>query len=100
MIGNFHIKTSLIYSDEISAQNSSTNVYLKLENSQPSGSFKIRGIGNMILKSNESGQLKQIISSSGGNAGLAVAYSSKQLKIKGKIFVPKSTPQQIIDKLK
>ena len=49
----FHIITPLIDSkiltDLSRTENESTQVYLKLENIQPSGSFKIRGIGNHIL---------------------------------------------------
>lgn len=49
-----HIKTPLAYSNEISLLTSQEgfkrDVYLKLDNCQPSGSFKIRGLGYMILK--------------------------------------------------
>ena len=55
-IAPFHLKTPLIRSAELSFLNSDakheTNVFLKLENSQPSGSYKIRGIGHMICKVN------------------------------------------------
>lgn len=47
-----HIETPLIRSHEISLKNSNNhferNIYLKLDNCQPSGSYKIRGIGNLI----------------------------------------------------
>lgn len=66
----FHVETPLIKSYELSLKNSnpehSTNVYFKLDNLQPSGSFKIRGIGNMIAQKFKTGEAKQIVASSGG----------------------------------
>ena len=44
-----HIQTPLIESYELSKQ-AGTTVYLKLENTQPSYTFKLRGIGNLITK--------------------------------------------------
>lgn len=72
---------------------------VKLENTQPSGSFKIRGIGHYIQKSIEKG-CDQVISSSGGNAGMAAAYSSKVMEIPATIVIPKSTPSFMVSKLK
>ena len=47
-----HLETPLLKSHELSVKNSKTgferDVYLKLDNCQPSGSFKIRGIGHLI----------------------------------------------------
>ncbi len=46
---DLHIKSPLVHSHELSLQ-TNRNFYLKLDNCQPSDSFKIRGIGHMILK--------------------------------------------------
>lgn len=46
MANHFHINTPLLESVSMS-KHVGTNVYLKMENSQPSGSFKIRGIGHL-----------------------------------------------------
>ena len=48
MMNRLHCKTPLILSTPISKERS-FNVWLKLENCQPSGSFKLRGIGNACL---------------------------------------------------
>lgn len=50
-----HLKTPLLFSHELSLSNSPIdgkrrNIYLKLDNCQPSGSFKIRGIGHLIYQ--------------------------------------------------
>ena len=49
--------------------------YIKMDNCQPSGSFKLRGLGYACQKALVLDGKKSFVSSSGGNAGLAVAYS-------------------------
>ena len=66
-------------------------VSLKMESMQPSGSFKNRGIGLLCQRSAESGA-KHFVISSGGNAGLAVAYSGRILNIPVTVIIPESTP--------
>ncbi|RYC59047.1 hypothetical protein CHU98_g7157, partial [Xylaria longipes] len=67
-----HIETPCIPSPELSRA-AGCNIYLKLENLQPSGSFKSRGIGRLMsesLLSSGTGRA-HFYCSSGGNAGLA-----------------------------
>lgn len=94
---NLHIKTPLIESPELN-KITGKKVYLKLENTQPSYSFKIRGIGMLCQKTVEQGK-SHFISSSGGNAGFAAAYAGKMLNIKTTVFVPTTTPQDTISKI-
>ncbi len=47
-----HMRTPLVLSQELSSLNEGANVYLKLDNLQPSGSFKIRGVGYMAVEVN------------------------------------------------
>ncbi|RZF55646.1 pyridoxal-phosphate dependent enzyme [Acinetobacter halotolerans] len=89
------MKTPLIRSSELSELNS-CNVWLKMESAQPTGSFKQRSIGNACLKYVEKGA-KKFISSSGGNAGISVAYMGKALNIPVTVIVPKTTSQKAID---
>jgi L-serine/L-threonine ammonia-lyase len=74
-------------------------VYLKMESMQPSGSFKNRGIGHICSAYAREGA-KVFISSSGGNAGLAVAYSGRMLNIPVKVVVPETTSSKMIEKIK
>lgn len=46
MAKHFHLSTPLLESDSMSKR-AGTTVYLKMENCQPSGSFKVRGIGHL-----------------------------------------------------
>jgi len=70
-----------------------------MEHLQPSGSFKTRGIGFACQKYFESGR-KNFVSSSGGNAGLAVAYSGRRLGAAVKVVVPESTSTRAIKLIK
>ncbi|ESO84621.1 hypothetical protein LOTGIDRAFT_236146 [Lottia gigantea] len=75
-------------------------VHLKLENLQPPGSFKLRGISYLCQKAINERNCKKLVCASGGNAGLATAYSAQQLKTPCTIVLPKSTPDHIADKLR
>lgn len=93
-----HIETPTIKSTPISKL-AGFDVYLKLENLQIPGSFKIRGIGNLISKAVERG-CKEIVCASGGNAGLAAAYAARQLNVPAIIVLPQTTPGFVADKLR
>src|SRR6185312_5082196 len=66
-------------------------VWLKYDALQPSGSFKLRGIGAVCEEYARQGKTR-FISSSGGNAGIAVAYAGRQLSISVTVVVPATTP--------
>jgi L-serine/L-threonine ammonia-lyase len=83
-----HIQTPLLSSRAL-AQTGQT-VLLKLEALQPPGSFKIRGIGLACQEYVRRGA-KRLISSSGGNAGIAVAYAGRRLSVPVMVVVPEST---------
>lgn len=89
------MKTPLIKSKNLSDLNS-CNVWLKMESSLITGSFKERSIGNACLQYVKNGA-KKFISSSGGNAGIAVSYMGNQLNIPVVVVVPKTTAQKAID---
>ena len=71
------------------------NVYLKLENMQLSGSFKLRGAFNKLLTLNKNEKEAGIITASSGNHAAAVTLAMGNLGVKGTIFVP-----EIIAKVK
>ncbi len=85
----FHIRTPLLHSRALSRPGQ--DVHLKLEALQPVGSFKLRGIGAACERAVSAGATR-LISSSGGNAGLAVAYAGSRLGAAVTVFVPGSTP--------
>ena len=90
-----HIETPLIESIPLSRLVKG-KVWLKIEALQPSGSFKLRGIGK-ACRTYVSEGAKRFISSSGGNAGIAVAYSGRKLGIPVTVVVPESTTKRAIE---
>lgn len=63
-------------------------VYLKLENMQRSGSFKIRGAFNSLLRLSEARRAAGLVTCSSGNHGRAVATAAGILDVRAEIFVP------------
>ncbi|WP_345831005.1 pyridoxal-phosphate dependent enzyme (plasmid) [Pantoea sp. BRR-3P] len=84
------IRTPLIHSLPLSQQ-SGCNIWLKMESSQPTGSFKLRSAGHTCNHYASRGA-KGFISSSGGNAGIAVAHSGRRLGLPVTVVVPETTP--------
>jgi L-serine/L-threonine ammonia-lyase len=87
-----HIETPLFESQALSIQ-AGRSVWLKLEALQPPGSFKIRGIGFACQEYARLGATR-FISSSGGNAGIAVAYAGRYLDIPVVVVVPETTTER------
>lgn len=85
-----HVETPLVQSLGLSRA-LGKHVWLKLDALQPSGSFKIRGIGLACETYRQQGK-KKFIASSGGNAGLAVAYAGRKLGVPVTVVIPRSTP--------
>ena len=85
-----HIETPYVESRTLS-ERSGRSIWLKFESAQPSGSFKLRGIGHACETYYARGA-QRFISSSGGNAGLAVAYAGRQLDVPVIVVVPETTP--------
>jgi len=70
------------------AKNSKHKVYLKLENELPTGSFKVRGALYALHVNMLQRPVAEVIASSTGNHGAAVAYAAKLLGVKARIFLP------------
>uniref|UniRef100_A0A7S0BTV5 L-serine ammonia-lyase n=1 Tax=Rhodosorus marinus TaxID=101924 RepID=A0A7S0BTV5_9RHOD len=97
-VERLHVRTPLVVNEKMSSV-LGVEVLLKLENTQPSGSFKIRGIGYMCAKAKQGGA-RRFVSSSGGNAGAAVAHAGKMLGVETVVCVPSTTPVFMQKKLK
>lgn len=93
-----HIRTPLLESQALSKR-AGARVFLKLENTQPAGSFKIRGIGRLCQRAREEGKTR-FVSSSGGNAGFAAAWAGSQLGVETRVFVPSTTSSDTINKIR
>ena len=92
-------ETPLIYSDFYSKENK-CNIYIKPENFQTTGSFKIRGAYNKIVNLTDEECKNGIICSSAGNHAQGVAFSAQRRGVKSTIVMPNVTPLLKIDATK
>ncbi len=92
-------KTPLAYAPVLSDM-VSNNIYLKKENLQQTGSFKLRGAFNKISKLSKQQRDKGIVASSAGNHAQGVAYSAKYFNCDATIVMPEATPQLKINGVK
>ncbi len=76
------------------------NVYLKLENLQHTGSFKLRGAFNKLLSLTPEQRAAGCVAASSGNHGAAVAFALSKLGTKGVIFVPEKTSTTKLEAIK
>ncbi|HEY4360871.1 MAG TPA: threonine/serine dehydratase [Bryobacteraceae bacterium] len=74
-----------------------TNVYVKLEMFQKTGSFKVRGVFNKALSLGPEHRDHGIVAVSGGNHALAVAYVARALGLRALLLMPESTPPHYIE---
>ncbi|XP_008641174.1 PREDICTED: serine dehydratase-like [Corvus brachyrhynchos] len=93
----FHVVSPVLESLPLSKA-VGTKVFMKLENVQPSGSFKIRGIGHLCQDAARKG-CRHFVCSSGGNAGLAAAYAARKLGLPITVVVPSSSGPTPVCKL-
>jgi threonine dehydratase len=89
-IGRCIRSTPLDFSRRFSNE-SGTNVWLKLENLQHTGSFKLRGAFNKLLSLTDDQRNAGCVVASSGNHGAAAARAMAELGIKGVVFVPEQT---------
>jgi threonine dehydratase len=75
-----------------SADLSPHSIYLKLENLQPTGSFKVRGAGNALLAANPDQLKAGVWTASAGNMGQALAWYAKKLHVPCTVLVPDDAP--------
>ena len=90
------LRKSLALSEQFDAE-----IFLKLENWQPTGSFKVRGAFNLLAQLTPDEIARGLVAASAGNHGSAVGYAAQQLHMPNvHIFVPGSTPRAKVAKMK
>jgi threonine dehydratase len=75
-------------------------VWLKLENYQVTGSFKIRGATNKLLSLSEEDRRRGVVTSSSGNHAQGVAYAARELGVEATVVVPENTPKVKVDAIR
>jgi threonine dehydratase len=84
------IRTPLV---RLRVENAPAEIYLKLENLQPIGSFKIRGATNAVRLAPSADQAKGLVTASAGNMAQGVAWAASELGVPATIAVPEHAPQ-------
>ena len=69
------------------------DIYLKLENLQPIGSFKIRGAANVIAKTPQDRLAKGLLTASAGNMAQGVAFCARRLNVSATVIAPDTAPE-------
>jgi threonine dehydratase len=87
-----HIRRTPLVRSEGLSRIAKGDVYLKLENEQITGSFKLRGALNALGTLTDEQRTRGVVASSAGNHGMGVAFAGKTLGIKAKIYVPRTAP--------
>lgn len=75
------------------------SVYCKLENLQPTGSFKVRGAANKVLSLTPEERRRGVVTASSGNAGAAMAWVLGRVGAEGVVFVPEDAPASKLAKI-
>lgn len=86
-LAKYFAPTRLIAAPFLS-QRTRKNVYLKLETELPTGSFKVRGVFYALAERMKKGPVREVVASSTGNHGAAVAYAAKEFGSTARIFLP------------
>ncbi len=93
------LETKLVYSDYLSAQ-TGNKVYLKPENMQFTGAYKVRGAYYAMSTLSEEQRGKGVITASAGNHAQGVAYAAKSYGVKAVIVMPNTTPLMKVNRTK
>jgi len=83
------VRTPIVFSPVLS-ERTNAQIFLKLENLQLTGAFKIRGALNKISGLTSSERKRGVITASSGNHGLAVSYGAKVFDLEATVYVPKN----------
>jgi threonine dehydratase len=84
------IRTPLL---QVRIEDAPADIYLKLENLQPIGSFKIRGATNAVLLAPASDRAAGLVTASAGNMAQGVAWAARELGVPATIAVPEHAPE-------
>jgi threonine dehydratase len=95
-----YIKRTPLEHSETLSKYLGTNVFVKLELFQKTGSFKVRGAFNKILSLSAEERKRGVVAISGGNHAQAVAYASNVLDVDTVVLMPESTPKNYVEATK
>jgi threonine dehydratase len=86
-----------VYSSETFSKRAGREVWLKAENLQRTGSFKIRGAVNKVASLTDDERGRGVVAASAGNHGQAVAWAAREEQARATVFVPQDAPMAKVD---
>ena len=86
-----------VYSSETFSRISGRDVFLKAENLQRTGAFKVRGAVNKVATLTQEEREAGVVAASAGNHGQAVAWAARQAGVKARIYVPQDAPMSKVE---
>jgi threonine dehydratase len=89
-----------VYGTETLSKRVDRELWLKTENLQRTGSFKVRGAVNKIATLSDDERLAGVIAASAGNHGQAVAWAAREAGVKATVFVPQDAPMAKVEPTK
>jgi len=89
-----------VYSSETLSRLTGRKVWLKAENLQRTGSFKIRGAFNKISTLGKDASAAGVVAASAGNHGQAVAWAAREVGVRAMVFVPQDAPMAKVEATK
>jgi threonine dehydratase len=92
-----HARVTPVYGSETLSRRVGRTVWLKAENLQRTGSFKIRGAVNKLLTLSDAQRAVGVVAASAGNHGQAVAWAARELGVRATIFMPQDAPMAKVD---
>ena len=92
-----YVKRTQLEHSETLSKYLGTNVFVKYELFQKTGSFKVRGAFNKLLSLSGEERKRGVVALSGGNHAQAVAYASSILNVDAVVLMPQTTPQNYLE---
>jgi threonine dehydratase len=91
------VRTTPVFSSDTIGRRVGRPVFLKAENLQRTGSFKVRGALNKIATLSPEERAAGVVASSAGNHGQAVAWAAREAGIRATVFMPQETPMAKVE---
>jgi threonine dehydratase len=95
-----HARMTPVYGTETLSSRVGREVFLKAENLQRTGSFKVRGAVNKIATLSEKERRAGVVAASAGNHGQAVAWAAREEGVKATVFMPQDAPMAKVEPTK
>jgi threonine dehydratase len=95
--GVARVRVTPVYSSETFSRRCGREVWLKAENLQRTGAFKVRGAVNKLATLSDAERVAGVVAASAGNHGQAVAWAAREAGVHARIYVPQDAPMAKVE---